>query len=314
MDNTGSNDYMEKFFCTEADLNENDEDLATAINASLLFGKSSDKTSDSYSDNDDKINDYSLYYDSNKINMTEEQQLEEAIKLSLNDEQQLDLYTEELQLETALKLSLSIKQPAYMKPLGPIYKINDIIIDVLIEPLISLGCMKVLTSFMITNCEYYDYFIRNYRKIYERMISFKHISSYHMKDLYTIKKHEKETYIRFDTPDKIVYTKKFNIVADSDKCGCVYKDGCIYMKICNGQNFYDHGNEGKSLNHIEYNSYYHIKHYKFVLGLNNNQHIRNILDANIDLKNKCHTILNSFNKQPIKYKSQKVSQAKIDKL
>jgi len=153
--------------------------------------------------------------------------IDDVIELSKTTD--LQLFTEELQLEATVKLSLSTKQPVYKASLGKIYMIDDIFKDTLFNLLIERGCLKDLYSFCITRWHYYDIIRRERYKIDDKLLSLKQIHPSLIN--FKIFNFEKTRCFEFNNNGYKIYTKKYYVVANCDKCGCVNKNTILYIKI-----------------------------------------------------------------------------------
>lgn len=154
----------------------------------------------------------------------------------------LDKLTEDMQLKAAISLSLSTKQPVYTRPGGPIYKIDHIIYDTIVDCLISNGCMKLLSYFMVTRTHYYNILFKKYNEIYSQMdMKIRIIPFQYFKDFYKIiedgiaKDIKKVFWFKMlgsgiHAPNLTFTCDSFILAAKCDKCLCVMKKEIIHMR------------------------------------------------------------------------------------
>jgi len=206
--------------------------------------------------------------------------IDDVIELSKNTD--LQLYTEELQLEAAIKLSLSTKQPVYKAPLGKIYNIDDIFRDTLLNLLIERGCLKDLYSFCVTRWHYYDIIRREHYKIDDKLLSLKqiHPSSINFK----IFNFEKTKCFEFNNNGYKVYTKKYYVVANCDKCRCISKNTILYIKIPARNEEIKIANKKEARRvipitfRLNYDVFFYEQNKELKRGINFNDNIKSLLD------------------------------------
>lgn len=108
--------------------------------------------------------------------------------------------------------------------LSSIYKIDDVL---LLENLISYGCIKILTTFSCTHKHFYKIFVINRNKYYKRILNIRHISPRYFEKYYTFNNKSFE----FKIGDYNIWTNTYSLVCNSDICGCVNKKSIIHIKF-----------------------------------------------------------------------------------
>jgi len=104
-----------------------------------------------------------------------------------------------------------------------IYKIDDVL---LLETLIKYGCIKILTTFCCIDKHFYRIFKKNKDKYYKQLLYLQNITPSHFERFCKFD----ENYC-FDFGSYKLYTKFYNLVSNSDVCGCINKKSIIHMKI-----------------------------------------------------------------------------------